>query len=64
MAKFILLDEIHVTVQAPAGLRDDEIDAIRRTLLSRRFTARLTRRVREMFAEDSKLARLRVAVSR
>ncbi len=64
MAKFILLDEIHVAVQAPAGLPDDEIDAIRSTLLSRRFKARLNRRLRKLFAEFPVLTRLRVAISR
>jgi hypothetical protein len=64
VAKFIVMDEIHVTVQAPAGLRDDEYDVIRRTLMSRRFHGRLSRRVRELFAEVPALARLRIALSR
>ncbi len=64
MAKFILLDEIHVTVQAPAGLRDDEYDAFRRALMSRKFHGRLSRQLRELFAEFPVLTQLRVAISR
>jgi hypothetical protein len=50
MAKPILMDEIHVTLFAPHGLREEEYDAIYGTLTNRRFRGDLRRTVGEVVA--------------
>jgi hypothetical protein len=64
MAKAILMEEFHLTVLAPRGLKDAAYDAIRRTLDGRRFQADLRRAVRAVVGQQSSLAKVRVAVTR
>jgi hypothetical protein len=48
MAQAILMDEIHVTLFAPRGLREEEYDAICRILTDRCFRGDLRRTVGEV----------------
>jgi hypothetical protein len=64
MAKAILIDEIHLSVRAPAGLPDAEYVSIRRTLDDRHFRAGLCRAVRAVFRHHPPLARARVTITR
>jgi hypothetical protein len=51
MPKSILIDEIHITVFAPIGLRKADDSAIRRTLRSKRFESSLRNAVRDVFRQ-------------
>ena len=64
MAKAIVMDEIHLTVFAPRGLREEEYDAIHRALTDRRFRGDLRRTVEEVVRRYPALAKVRVAVTR
>ena len=64
MAKAILIDEFHLTVFAPRGLRDSAYDAIRRTLDERRFQADLRRVVRGVVRQYPALGKVRISVTR
>ena len=50
MPKTILLEELHVTVIAPAGLDKAHYQAMVRTLRARRFQTRLREGVRQVMA--------------
>ena len=64
MSKTVLLDEIHVTVLAPRGLKDNEYMGTSRTLHSRRFLGALRRSVRHVIRNYPTLRRATVKVSR
>jgi hypothetical protein len=64
MAKAILMDEIHVTLFAPRGLRGEEYDAIHRTLTDRRFRGDPRRTVGEVVRRYPSVRMIRVTVTR
>ncbi len=64
MAPTILLDEFHLAVRAPRGLREAAYGAIRRTLDGRRFQADVRRALRGVFRQYPALNRIRVRLSR
>jgi hypothetical protein len=64
MAKAILMDEIHVTLFAPRGLRKQEYDAIRGILTERCFRGDLRRTVGDVVRRYPVLRIIRVTVTR
>ena len=64
MPKAVLLDEFHVSVVVPAGLRKSEVTAALRTLRSKRLHACLFDAVRRVFQRYRSLRRARVSISR
>jgi hypothetical protein len=64
MPKFVLIDEIHLTVLVPAGLPDEDARAIAGALAAEDFLARLTAAVRTVILTDSSLAGVRVTITR
>ena len=64
MPKTVLIDELQITVTGPAKLSPEQIDAIRRILLSRHFTTEITQAVRMVFDRQPNLEPLKVRVSR
>ncbi len=64
VAKGILVEEFHLSVYAPRGLRDADYDAIRQTLDDIRLHARLRRIVRKVFRRYPSLNKVRVRLSR
>jgi hypothetical protein len=64
MMKGILLDEFHLSVIAPRGLPATECDAIRQTITSTRFIARLRRALRQVVGREPALKRAIFRLSR
>jgi hypothetical protein len=64
MAKFIVLDEVHLTVVAPRGLPPTEYDTIVQTVTSALFMTRLRHAVRRVFRGEPSLNQVKVRVSR
>ena len=64
MPKSILLDEIHVTVFAPAGLRKAGAETILRTLCSKGFQRSLWQAVREAFRRHPSLKKTKFRIDR
>ena len=64
VAKDVLIEEFHVGVFVPRGLREEEEGAIRRRLDSRRFRSRLERTVRGFFRRYRSLHQVRLKLSR
>jgi hypothetical protein len=64
MPKTILLEDYHLTVIAPAGLRKAEYTAMVRTLHSKRFQACLHEAVREVIRRYSSLKKARFSLDR
>jgi hypothetical protein len=64
MPKTILLEDYHLTVIAPAGLRKAEYTAMVRTLHGKRFQARLHEAVREVFRRYSSLKKVQFSLDR
>jgi hypothetical protein len=64
MAKFLLLDEIHVSVLVPRGLRRSQYQAIRHVLNGKRFFAELSRSLRAVFRRHRSLNPVQVKLSR
>jgi hypothetical protein len=60
----ILIDEFHVLVFVPRGLRESEYRAIRRLLNSRRYPIDLSQAVRQVFRRYSALRGVCVRLSR
>ena len=60
----ILIDEVHVGVLVPRGLRETEYRRTSRTLHSTRFRAALTRAVRGVFHRFPTLSKVRVTLTR
>ena len=63
MARVLLLDEFHISVLAPRGLRDAEYAAIHRTLAGARFRAGLRRAIRKVQWQYGSLARATLKLS-
>ena len=64
MPRAVLIDELQITVTGSAKLTSDQIEAIRRALLSRRFMAELKQAVVSVFQRQPSLEPLKVRVSR
>lgn len=64
MASRILLDEFHVTLSAPPGLRADAYRAIRRTLDGNRFRTVVRHALRGVLDKYPSLGRVRFTLSR
>jgi hypothetical protein len=62
--KQILVDEFHLTVNAPRGLPNDEYVAMRRTLDRVAFRRRLGQAVRDVIRTYPSLDKARVTISR
>jgi hypothetical protein len=60
----LLLEEFHLTVRAPRDLSEGEYAAIRRTLDSRRFQARLAQAARAVARRSRSLGHVRLTLSR
>ena len=63
MSKAILMDEFHVGVFVPRGLRKAEYGAICRTLDGARFRARLRRAVRDACRRYPSLHKVKITVT-
>ena len=64
MAQSVLMDQFHLTVFVPAGLRGAEAAAIRRTLDGAGFRARLGRAVQGAFRHHPSLRKARITITR
>ena len=64
MAKYALIDEIHIRIAVPARLSDHAVDAIRRRLGSARFGGALRRLLRRFVRRYPPLRQVRVRVTR
>jgi hypothetical protein len=64
MPRANVLEEFHLTVLVPPGLREREYTAIRPTLNAARFRARLRHAARQVFATYRSLNRVTVRLSR
>ena len=64
MPKSLLLEDYHLTLSAPAGLRKEVYRAILRTLRSKRFQARLEAAVREVLHRYPSLKKTQIAIGR
>jgi hypothetical protein len=64
MAKWILIDELHVSVRAPQGLAEAEYEAMSRALNRRRFRAGVRAAVRNVVRRYAALRKVRVVLSR
>ena len=64
MARFILMDELHLTFYAPCGLPEADYDAITRALSGRRLRRRLLRAVRRVLRRHPALLRVRLTLTR
>jgi hypothetical protein len=64
MARYVLMDEFHVTFLAPRNLTTAEFDAIRSTLNNAGFRAAFRRSVRQVVRQFPSLNKMRVRLSR
>ena len=64
MANFILMEELHLSIYAPSGLLDADLDAIHRAVSRRRLRVRLRRVVRRVLRHHPALQRVRLTVTR
>lgn len=64
MAKFILIDEFHLTVYAPRGQPATEYDAVRHTLDDPPFQTALRRTVRHVARQFPDLRKVRLTLTR
>ena len=64
MAKFVVVEELHVTVRVPDDLPDAHDKEVRKRLASRPFRSRLLSAVRQVVAEVPALAVAKVHISR
>ena len=64
MPKTILLEDYHLTVVAPAGLRKADYTAMIRTLHGKRFQTRLHEAVHEVFRRYSSLKNVQFNLDR
>jgi len=63
MAKAVTIEEFHATMSVPAGLREPEYRAIRRTLTSAAFRKRLRGAVAKVMRRYSSLTQVKGIVS-
>jgi hypothetical protein len=64
MAQMILIDEFHLSVTAPRGLREPEYRGIRRTLDGKPFRGDLVNAVRTVFQKFPGLGKAKFRISR
>ncbi len=64
MPRYILLDELHLTVSVPQGLPESTTATIRRHLNSRSFNSALRQAIRSVFQHHPQLRTARVRVTR
>ena len=64
MPKTLLMEELHLTITAPAGLPNARYQAIQRALRSKRFHARLRKAVREVLGRYPSLKDTQLEISR
>jgi hypothetical protein len=64
MPNTILMEELHVTVVAPVGLRKADYQPMLRTLRSKRFHANLRDAVRQLFRRHSSLMKTQFSINR
>jgi hypothetical protein len=64
MARFVVIEEWHLTVYIPARLPQREADAVSNTLNDPNFEARLLRLIRRLFRREANLAKVKVRLSR
>jgi hypothetical protein len=64
VAKNLLVDEFHLTVNAPAGLEEAANRAICRKLDDKGFQANLRRAIRTVFRHYADLESVRITLSR
>jgi hypothetical protein len=64
MSRKLLLEQFHLDVYVPQGLTAAEVDAMRRTLWTTGFRARLRRAAERVFRRHRSLQRATVEVSR
>ena len=64
MPKTILLEDYHIAVIAPVGLRKAEYTAMVRTLHGKRFQTRLHEAVREVFRRYPSLKKVQFNLDR
>ncbi|MBL8792402.1 MAG: hypothetical protein JNM56_00710 [Planctomycetia bacterium] len=64
MARKTLIDELHLSVFIPPGLRAESDRAVRQALRSVRFTTALRRAIRDVFARSTALRQLTFTLSR
>jgi hypothetical protein len=58
------MDEFHLSVFAPRGLRAAEYDALRRTLDGAGFRTKLERAVRGVFRRFPSLGKVKITITR
>jgi hypothetical protein len=63
MSRLVMMDQYHLTVLAPAGLRQPHRRRISKVLNRARFRQELARAVRAVFAKYPELSRVHVSVS-
>lgn len=64
MARFITMDEFHVTILAPPTLREADYNAIHRSLDSKRLHGRMRAAVRQVLHQHRPLLRVHLRLSR
>ncbi|MBL8795463.1 MAG: hypothetical protein JNM56_16280 [Planctomycetia bacterium] len=64
MAKIILIDEIHLSLFVPPGLRTESFRGIRRALRSARLQAALRRAIQGVFARYAALGNVTFTLTR
>ena len=64
MAQFVVIDELQVTLKIPDDLSEDQVSAVRTSLMSKAFYSRLLKAVKQVVATFPSLESVRVQVSR
>lgn len=64
MPRWVVIDELYVSIYVARGLGDKRCAVIRRTLLGARFQTALRRAVQGILERQPQLAGLRVAITR
>jgi hypothetical protein len=64
MPRYILLDELHVTVSVPQELSESTISIIRGRLKSLSFNTRIRQTIRSVIRHHPELRKVRVRVTR
>ncbi len=64
MAKIVVIDELHLTVRVPAGLPDEQADAVRETLAGSEFLDRLRRAIQDAVRAFPELASAKMSITR
>jgi 2'-5' RNA ligase len=64
MAKYVLMEQYHITVRVPSDLPEATTDALRSVLDGRRFRFRFRRTIRTAFRREPALRPAQVNLSR